>query len=147
MWENLGLIILGIAIGLAIYRLAISKQPLTVENVTAAVDSVPVLTGQIEKVVQIGANAAEAYRKDGTFQTTDEMSEYVLNFVKEWVPATRSMHNQKIIAFVKSAALVSSALTHQIKADKATVQESAAVVADIEDKNSGNQDTSTYLRR
>lgn len=45
MWENLGLIILGIAIGLAIYRLAISKQPLTVENVTAAVDSVPVLTG------------------------------------------------------------------------------------------------------
>lgn len=137
MWENIGLFILGVAIGLVIYRFLVTKQPLTIENVTAAIDSVPLLADQIEQVVQIGANAAEQHRKDGTFQTTDQMSDFVLNFVKEWVPATRSMPNDKIISFIKSAALVSSGLKHQIESAKATVRESAAVVAESKEDDSG----------
>lgn len=135
MWENIGLLVLGVAIGLVIYRFVINKQTITVETLTEAIDSVPLLTDQIEKVVQIGANAAEQYRRDGTFQTTDEMSNFVLDFVKEWVPAARGMPNQKIVAFIKSAALVSSGLMHQIAAAKATVRESAAVVAESKEDN------------
>lgn len=124
MWlEYVSIFAFGVAIGLVVYRFAINKTPLTLESATTAIESVEPVALQIEKVIQIGANAAEGYRKDGTFSTTEEMSSFVLNFVKEWVPAARAIPNKKIISFIKSAALVSSALTNQIAAAKATVAE------------------------
>lgn len=130
MWlEYVSIFAFGVAIGLVVYRFAINKTPINLETLTTVADSVEPVALQIEKVIQIGANAAEGYRKDGTFSTTEEMSNFVLDFVKEWVPAARAIPNKKIVSFIKSAALVSSALTNQIAAAKATVAEAKVVVA------------------
>lgn len=140
MWENVGLFIVGIAIGLVIYRFVLAGKPVTVEGVMQAGMEVMPLMEQIEKAVQIGANAVEQNRREkekggGSFvyTTPQQDSDFVINFVKEWVPQARNIPNGKITDFLKSAVLVASTMTHQINAAKAKVAEAQVVVAESVD--------------
>lgn len=132
MLENLSLVALGIAVGLVVYRFLVTKTPVTLENITTAVETVEPLADRLEKTVQVVVNSIEQERREpGNYnKTPDEMTYEVLNFVKEFVPQARSVSNESITKFIKSAVLIASNMAHQIESSKATVRESAAVVAE-----------------
>lgn len=137
MWENIGLVIGGIAIGLLVYKYILSGKPVTVQGVMQAGTEVMPLIEQIRQAVQIGANAVEQNRREKeksgaayTYTTPQQDSDFVINFVKRWVPQARGISNSEITDFLKSAILVASTMTHTINAAKATVAEAQIVVSE-----------------
>lgn len=131
-WMDIGLVGIGIAIGLVIYRFVSAKKPVTLESVTAAAIEFPDLAARVESSVQIAVNAIEQGRREiaaghgaQIYTTSDEMANEVINFVKEFVPQVRGTSNESITKFIKSAVLVASTMTNTIAAAKATVAEAA----------------------
>lgn len=149
MLENIGLLMLGVAIGLAVYRFVVNKTPVTLESITTAVEEVEPLADRLEKTVQVVVNSIEQERREpGSYaKTPDEMTHEVLNFVKEFVPQARSVSNESITKFIKSAVLIASNMAHQIESSKATVRESAVVVAESKEGDTGNLSADTFLGR
>lgn len=137
MWENIGLLIAGVAIGMVVYKFVLAGKPATVQGVMQAGMEVMPLIKQIEQAVQIGVNAIEQNNREKeksgvayTYATPQEDSDFVINFVKRWVPQARGIANSEITDFLKSAVLVASTMTHTINAAKAKVAEVQVVVAE-----------------
>lgn len=131
-WIDFGLVALGIAIGLVIYRFALTGKPITLEGVTKAATEFPDLVDRVESSVQIVVNAIEQGRREiaagngnQIYTTPDEMANEVIDFVKEVVPQAKGISNDSITKFIKSAVLVASTMTNTIAAAKATVAEAA----------------------
>lgn len=131
-WLDIGLVAVGIAVGLIIYRFFLAGKPATLGSVTAVAAEFPDLAKRVESSVQIIVNALEQGRREiaagnGTqiYTTPDEMANEVIDFVKEFVPQARDISNESITKFIKSAVLVASTMTNAIAASKATVAEAA----------------------
>lgn len=122
MEQWFGLIALVISVVVTVYLFVSRKTPVTATNVTTAVESVQPLADQVDKAATIVVQAIEQARRKGKL---DKMPEYgeLLNRVRGWLPVNVEPTNDQVIDAINSAILVASALTNQINANKATVQE------------------------
>lgn len=122
MEQWFGLIALVISVVVTVYLFVSRKTPVTATNVTTAVESVQPLADQVDKAATIVVQAIEQARRKGKL---DKMPEYgeLLNRVRGWLPVNVEPTNDQVIDAINSAILVASALTNQINAAKATVQE------------------------
>lgn len=122
MEQWFGLIALVISAVVAVYLFVSRKTPVTATNVTTAVESVQPLADQVERAATIVVQAIEQARRKGKLDKMPEYSE-LLNRVRGWLPVNVEPTNDQVIDAINSAILVASALTNQINAAKATVQE------------------------
>lgn len=91
---------------------------MTPESIIEAAEEVMPLFERISKVIQIGVNAVEQYRREGKLTDNEEAMEYVVQFVDDMLPGI-DLPNQRIIDMIKASVLLASTYTHTIEAGKA----------------------------
>lgn len=124
MEQWFGLIALVISAVVVVFLFVTRKTPFTAAHVTTAVNSVQPLAAEVEKAATIVVQAIEQARRKGQLDKLPEYGE-LLNRVRGWLPVNVEPTNDQILDAINSAILVASALTNQINANKATVQEVA----------------------
>lgn len=134
MSEWFGIAALVIALIVAAYTFIATKTPVTPANVTTAINAVPSLAAELEKVATIVVQGNEQRKRKGEL-TNEQAYHDALNTVKGWFPGI-AIPNDKIIRAVNSAILVASLVTNQIEAAKTVVQESDAPLPGMSDPTS-----------
>lgn len=119
--ETLNVVLVVIVVFLAGYALYVrhKKGELTdASTLVATIENQIPFATELTEVAQIVVNEIEQSAREGHFISNDEKFNRALDLVKKWRPEFAKIDNAKVIAAIKSAVLVASALTHQIDAAK-----------------------------
>jgi hypothetical protein len=72
------------------------------------------IADELIKVATIGVQAAEQLKNTGKIGGNAEALNYAIDFVTGWSPALASLENEKIIAAIESAVLITNVISEQL---------------------------------
>lgn len=117
-WAAIAVVITAILAGYTIYTQWKNGGVFNLGTLTATVESKIPFANELSEVAQIVVNEIEQGVREGVVLSNEEKFNHALDLVKGWSPEFAELDNKKVIAAIKSAVLVASALTHQINAAK-----------------------------
>lgn len=129
-WEVVLILVVAALAGYAIYRTYLKGDVVTVSGIAGSLEAAVPIGKEVVDVAQTVVNAIEQERRQpGSPITDSEAFSRATSEVRGWLNALgidgAEVTDQQILTAVNSAILVASSLSHQIKADKATVGEAA----------------------
>lgn len=117
-WNIILILLVLVVAGFAFYQAHKRGETFTVSGISETLEASIPLASELVDVAQMAVNEAELLKKNGKITNTEAFNR-ALDIIKSWSPALAELENAKVITAINSAVLVASALSHQIKADKA----------------------------